>query len=581
MDINDFIKQIDNSALESAFGGGTNAKKINQIWSEFVSQMIKNPNLWLTAVQEGQQKQLEIFTQLQNEQQTITPPPGDRRFSAEEWTTNPLFSMLMQSYLLNSNILRGLTAKVDMPEKDKKILQFAVNQYIDAVSPTNFPTTNPKVMEEAVKTGGESLAQGMKTFIEDWQNGSMVKNTDVSAFAIGDNIAVSKGKVVLQNPLMQLIEYTPQTKQVYSTPLLIVPPCINKFYILDLTREKSMIAHLTAAGHRVFLISWVNADYDIEDTGWDDYLRDGVMAAIEAVQNITKAQKINTMGFCIGGTLLVGALAALAADGEHPAKTTTLLAAMLDFSDSGEIGLFVDEKSVAEREQQFAGGGLMDGSDLAKGFATLRPNDLIWPYVIDNYYQGKPPPAFDLLFWNADSTNLPGRMFAEYLRMTYLENQISRGTAVMCNEDIKPATIKTAGYAVACEKDHIVPWQTAYLSACLLNGKPRFVLAASGHIAGIINPPEKHKGWHLIGNAEAATAEAWAKTAVKKEGSWWQDWFSFLTRHGGKKVAAPKRAGNVRYPPLEDAPGSYVSLPRPAVKGKFIPGAHDNAPQSE
>ena len=565
MDIDNFLKRIDHSALESAFGGSANAKKISQIWSEFVNQMVKNPNLWLEAVQQGQAKQLEVFQQLQNDPQSVTPPKGDRRFTAEEWTTNPLFSMLMQSYLLNSDILRGLVEKVTMPEKDKKILRFAVNQYIDAVSPTNFPTTNPKVIEEAVKTGGESLAQGMKTFMADWQSGSMVKNTDLSAFSIGDNIAVSEGKVILQNPLFQLIEYAPQTKQVYSTPLLVVPPCINKFYILDLTREKSMIAHLTAAGHRVFLISWVNAGYDIENTDWDDYLRDGVMTAIEAVQSVSKAQKINTMGFCIGGTLLVSALAALAAGGEQPAKTTTLLAAMLDFSDTGEIGLFIDETSVAERERQFADGGLMDGNELAKGFATLRPNDLIWPYVIDNYYQGKPPPAFDLLFWNADSTNLPGRMFADYLRMTYLENQISSGSAVMCGEEIKPAKIKTAAYAVACEKDHIVPWQTAYLSARLLSGKPRFVLAASGHIAGIINPPEKQKGWYLTSSAEAATADAWREKASKKDGSWWDDWFAFLARHGGKKVTAPKRAGSVRYPPIEDAPGSYVSCPRPPV----------------
>ena len=367
---------------------------------------------------------------------------------------------------------------------------------------------------------------------------------------------------------MQLIEYAPQTPQVHKLPLLVVPPCINKYYILDLTAQKSLVAHLLAAGQRVFLISWVNAGEAARELEWDDYLRDGVMAAIDAVQHITRQEKINTMGFCIGGTLLVCALAALAAGGAQPARSVSLLAAMLDFSDTGEIGLFIDEESVAEREAEFAQGGLVNGGELARGFAALRPNDLIWPYVIGNYYQGKNPPAFDLLFWNADSTNLPGRMFAQYLRQTYLENQISRGVAEMCGEAIDVADIEAAVYAVACEKDHIVPWETAYLSTKLFDGEAQFILAASGHIAGIVNPPAAGKGWHIAGGNAAADAQGWRSKAQQRDGSWWEHWFAFLAKHGGGKVAAPQRAGNVRYPPLEDAPGRYVSMPRPRLPGE-------------
>lgn len=565
-------------AENGAAANDPQAKKIGQVWSKFVHQLLENPKLWIDAVQEGQRKQLEIVARLKDEQPVVQPPKGDRRFGAEKWQTNPLFSMLMQSYLINSDIMRALVDQVDMDETDKKILHFAVNQYVNAVSPTNFPATNPEVMDEAMKTGGESLAKGMQNFLQDWKSGSMVKNTDMSSFTVGENVAATPGTVIYENPFFQLIEYAPQTKQVYSCPLLIVPPCINKYYILDLTQPKSMINYLVSQGQRVFLVSWVNAALPVGHFSWDDYLRNGVMTAIEAVQVVTKQDKIHMMGYCVGGTLLVSALAALAAGGEQPAQTVTQLAAMLDFSDAGEIGLFIDEESVQHREAEFADGGLVDGTELARGFAMLRPNDLIWPYVIDNYYKGKEPAPFDLLYWNSDSTNLPGKMFAEYLRMTYLENQITNGTAVMCGEKIVPSRIKAPVYSVSCQKDHIVPWQTAYKSAKLFGGRQRFVLAASGHTAGIINPPAAKKGWHWVADTAAADAEHWLEKAQKCEGSWWEDWVAFLSAHGGKQVAAPQRPGNIRYAPIEAAPGSYVRIPRPPVNGKAMNGADDAAP---
>lgn len=553
------------SGIAGADAGG--GKKIGEVWRAFMEQLLANPQLWISAVQDGRQKQMEIMNQLQAQQPdpVVQPAKNDRRFQAEQWRNNPFFSFLMQNYLVNGDVFRRIVEQIDLPEKDKKILRFTVGQYIDAMSPANFPATNPEVMEQAVKTGGKSVADGMRNMMEDMKDG-MVKNTDMSAFSIGEDVASAPGKVVLQTPVMQLIEYAPQTAKVYARPLLIIPPCINKFYILDLTEEKSFVRNAVAAGHRVFLVSWVNAGADIARLRWDDYLREGVMGALAAVSAISKQNKINTLGFCIGGTMLAAALAVLAENDEHPAQSVTLLATMLDFSDGGEIGLFIDEDSVAAREAQYANGGLMDGRELARGFAALRPNDLIWPYVIDNYYQGKKPPAFDLLFWNADSTNLPGPMFAEYLRKTYLENQLTRGTAIMCDTPVNLSAVRAPLYAVSCEKDHIVPWKAAYASAAAMNKKARFVLAASGHIAGIVNPPEKNKGWRLAGEIGGTkNADKWRESATRTDGSWWEDWLIWLAKSGGKQVAAPKRAGGVRYPPVEDAPGSYVKAPRPAI----------------
>ena len=380
----------------------------------------------------------------------------------------------MQSYLVNAEMLKSAVEQAEIDEKDKNLLRFSLTQYIDAMSPANFPATNPDVIDNTLKSGGENLVAGMQNFWRDMQQG-MVSNTDTDAFSVGENVAKTPGKVVAQTSVMQLIEYAPATAKVYSRPILIVPPCINKYYILDLTEEKSFVRHLVAAGHRVFLISWVNADENHMQLGWDDYLREGVFAALEATSAITRQTQVNTVGFCVGGTLLAAGLAVLAANEEKPAASVTLLATLLDFSDTGEIGMFIDEESVVARERDFADGGLMDGRELARGFATLRPNDLIWPYVVNNYYLGKQAPPFDLLFWNSDSTNLPGRMFAEYLRQTYLENQIASAKARMCDTDVRLKTVKAPTYVVACEKDHIVPWQASYVGSKLLGGKVRFV----------------------------------------------------------------------------------------------------------
>lgn len=536
-------------------------QKIAAAWRRFTDALAANPEIWLGVAGEAGQKQMQIAANPAESEDA--PAAKDRRFAAPQWRENPFFSFLRRNYLLGGETLMAVIERAPVSDADKKLLRFAAGQYVDAVSPANFPMTNPEVLEDAAKTGGQNFADGMRNLAEDMQSGA-VSNTDKTAFAPGENIACSPGKVVFQNDIMQLIEYAPRTKQVYARPLLVVPPCINKYYILDLQPRNSFVANAVAAGQRVFLISWANADSRHRRLRWDFYLREGVMAAIDAARAISGQAKINVLGFCIGGTMLASALAVLAREKETPAQSLTLLATLLDFSDAGDIGMFIDEEYVRARENAFADGGLVDGGELARGFAALRPNDLIWPYIIGNYYRGQKPQAFDLLYWNADSTNLPGPMFAEYLRFFYLENRLAKKTAEFCGAAADLSSVKIPLYAVACEKDHIVPWRAAFASARLLGGETRFVLSASGHIAGIVNPPAAKKGWHLAAPIAKSDSgcEEWRANAARHSGGWWGDWLKWLCARGGRKIAAPKKQGNARYAPLEDAPGAFVRAPK-------------------
>ena len=547
----------ENSGIEDYSKTFPMGKKVMDVWRRFLEQLAANPDCWTDVMNNAKEQQSKILSQVQSGDAPPPPPKGDRRFTNAQWQENPFFSCLMQNYLMSGETLLKVIDKVDMSDKDKQLLRFVARQYVDAIAPSNFPMMNPDVMEESMKSGGKNFFDGMKNFTDDVQQGA-ISNTDKNAFTIGKNIACAAGSVIYQNHIMQIIEYAPQSKQVHARPLLIVPPCINKYYILDLQEKNSLINTIIAGGYRVFLVSWVNADTRHQHLTWDDYLRDGVMNAMEIAQTVSRQAKINVLGYCIGGTLLASALAVLANDKQSPAQSLTLLTAMLDFSDSGEIGLFVDEEYVAQQEEKYAAGGVMDGADLANGFAALRPNDLIWPYFINNYYRGRKPQAFDLLYWNADSTNLPGPLFAEYLRATYLENKIARKQAVFCGEKIDLKSLKMPAYAIACEKDHIVPWTAAYASARLLGAKNiTFTLAASGHVAGVVNPPSVQKGWHQTAPL-ATTANAWIKKAPKQSGSWWQHWLTWLAGHSGSKTPAPQKLGTARYAPIEAAPGSYV-----------------------
>jgi polyhydroxyalkanoate synthase len=495
-------------------------------------------------------------------------PLGDRRFSAHDWTANPASALTAQLYLLNARTLLSLADQIEGDEKSRQRVRFAVQQWVDAVSPSNYLALNPEAQRLALETRGDSLTQGLHHLWNDLQQGH-VSQTDESVFDVGRNVATSEGAVVFENPLFQLIEYRPLTPKVHERPILFVPPCINKYYILDLQPDNSFIRYTVAQGHRLFVVSWRSADESLAKIDWDDYIEDGVIAAIRAVQAISGVERINTLGFCVGGTLLATALAVLAARGEKPSQSLTLLTTLLDFADTGILDVFIDEPMVQMRELTIGatspnGGGLLKGQELASTFSFLRPNDLVWNYVVGNYLKGETPPPFDLLYWNSDSTNLPGPMYCWYLRHTYLQNELVQpGALTVCGEALDLRLVDAPAYIYASREDHIVPWQSAYRNTQVLHGgrtKRRFVLGASGHIAGVVNPPAKKKRSHWIGATDAlpATADAWLDNAVEHAGSWWPDWSAWLAGHAGKLVAAPRTPGNRRYPVIEAAPGRYV-----------------------
>ncbi|NKI92646.1 polyhydroxyalkanoate synthase [Rhizobacter sp. SG703] len=494
-------------------------------------------------------------------------PLGDRRFSSPAWADNPMASFTARMYLLNARTLTALADSVQGDEKTRERIRFAVQQYVAAASPSNYLPLNPEALQLALTTQGESILHGVQHLVQDLQQGH-VSQTDESVFEVGRNVATTEGSVVFENELFQLLEYKPLTKTVFERPLLMVPPCINKYYILDLQPENSLIRHAVAQGHRVFVVSWRNADASLSHLGWDDYIEDAAIRAIEVVREITGVETLNTLGFCVGGTILASALAVLAARGSKPAASITLLTTFLDFSNTGVLDLFVDEAMVQLREMTLGpgspnGGGLLKGQELASTFSALRPNDLLWNYVVGNYLKGETPPPFDLLYWNSDSTNLPGPMYCWYLRNTYLENNLVKpGRLTVCGEKLDLNRVDAPTYVYGSREDHIVPWDAAWRNTQVLKkAKTRFVLGASGHIAGVINPPAKKKRSHWIGPAQAsqpASAEAWLAAATEHPGSWWTDWDAWLAGHAGRQVPAPKNPGSRRHKPIEPAPGRYV-----------------------
>ena len=495
------------------------------------------------------------------------PELKDRRFSSEAWSATPAYAFTAAWYLLNARYLQEMVDALDTEPKMRERIRFAVQQWTAAASPSNFFALNPEAQKTLLDSKGESLRQGVMNLLSDLQRGK-ISQTDESRFVVGENLANTEGSVVFENDLMQLIQYKPRTATVRERPLLIVPPCINKFYILDLQPENSLVAHALDSGHQVFLISWRNADQSIAHKTWDDYIGEGVLTAIDAVSQISGREQINTLGFCVGGTMLATALAVAAARGEHPAASMTLLTAMLDFSDTGVLDVFVDEAHVQMREQTIGGKngvppGLMRGIEFANTFSFLRPNDLVWNYVVDNYLKGRTPVPFDLLYWNSDSTSLPGPMYVWYLRNTYLENRLREpGTLTTCGEPVDLSKVDVPTFIYGSREDHIVPWQTAYASVPLLTGPLKFVLGASGHIAGVINPPAKKKRnyWVLEGDARTLpeSPEEWFDKAVDVPGSWWPEWTTWLDQYGGKKVKPRAAAGSAGFPVIEPAPGRYV-----------------------
>ena len=483
---------------------------------------------------------------------------GDRRFSSAEWQRIPWFDYLRQSYLINSRFLSDCIEALEAEPSAKERLHFIARQFSDAMSPANFAATNPEALKLALETNGESLTQGVRQLIEDVHKGR-ISTTDESVFEVGKNLAITEGAVVFENELIQLVQYKPLTPTVFKRPLVMFPPCINKFYILDLQPENSLVRYAVEQGHPVFMVSWRNITEELAHLTWDDYLEKGVLTALEVASAICAAEKVNALGFCVGGTMLGAALAVMAAKGENRVESATFLASMLDFSDTGDIGLFIDEASVAVREAAIGKGGIMPGRDLALVFSALRANDLVWSYVINNYLKGKSPGAFDLLYWNADSTNLPGPMYCWYVRNTYLENQLRvPGKLQVLGVPVDLSKIVVPAYVLATREDHIVPWRTGYRTTQLLGGDMRFVLGASGHIAGIVNPPSKNKRSYWSGGKLPGDADAWLGEAAEKPGSWWPDWGAWLESFGGGRVKARTRLGNAKFKPIEPAPGRYV-----------------------
>ncbi len=490
----------------------------------------------------------------------VQPEPGDRRFSSPAWAESPVFDYVRQAYLLNADFIKQVADAVPMADgRAKARVQFLTRQYVDALAPSNFAATNPEFIKTALETKGESISQGVKNLLADLEKGR-ISMTDDTAFEIGRNLALTPGSVIFENELMQLIQYAPLTTKVAQVPLLIVPPCINKFYIMDLQPENSLVRFIVEQGFTVFLVSWRNPR---PDTGghyaWDDYLDKGPLAALEVVRSVTRVKKPNVLGFCVGGTLLTSALAVARARGEDPVSSLTLMTTLLDFADAGELGCLVDEASVAAREAAIGKGGVLKGQELANVFSSLRSNDLVWQYVVGNYLKGNKPQAFDLLYWNSDSTNLPGPFLCWYLRNMYLENNLRvPGKLKMLGQKVDLGKVDAPAYLLAAREDHIVPWQSAYHARHLLGGDTTYVLGASGHIAGAINPASKNRRSYWIADASPSDPDEWLAQAGERKGSWWLHWIDWLRPHGGKQVAARGRLGSTKFEPIEPAPGRYV-----------------------
>ena len=505
-------------------------------------------------------KQAQLWSAMLGGEQhapAAVPEPGDRRFAAKEWRDNPYFSYVKQSYLLASEFFAELTDAAELDAKSKDRLQFAVKQWCDAMSPTNFAVTNPAVLKLALESNGESVTRGVANLIADLHKGR-ISQSDEAAFKVGRDLALTPGDVVYESALIQLIQYRAATVQVGSRPLVIVPPCINKYYILDLRPENSFVRYAVEQGHTVFVVSWRNVGPAEGQYDWDDYV-ESIFKAFEVSRAIAQCDRVNALGFCVGGTLLAAALAVQAARFESTVESVTYLATMLDFSVPGQLGVFIDESCVAAREAAIGGGGILPGADLATTFNALRANDLIWPYVVNNYLMGGAPAAFDLLYWNSDSTNLPGPMYCTYVRNTYLENKLRvPGALQNCGVGVDLGKVDLPAFILATREDHIVPWRAAYRSVGLLGGEKKFVLGASGHIAGVINPAAAGKRSFWLSENYSEDPDNWLAQAKEERGSWWPVWSQWLAGFKGGERDAPVQTGNAQYPAIEPAPGRYV-----------------------
>ncbi len=486
----------------------------------------------------------------------IEADPKDRRFKDDAWKENEVFDFIKQSYLLSARFVQDVVSQVDgLAPKTAQKVDFYARQFVDAMSPSNFLLTNPEVLRKTAESGGENLIRGLNNLLADLERGRgklTIKMTDLDAFKLGENIAVSEGQVVIQ--------YSPSTEQVLKRPLLIIPPWINKFYILDLRPKNSFVRWAVAQGHTVFMISWVNPDERLAQMRFNDYMTHGTLAALDAIEQATGERQINAIGYCLGGTLLASTLGWMAASGDDRIKTATFFVTMTDFQEAGELGVFIDEEQLRSLEERMEKRGYLEGSEMAATFNMLRANDLIWSFVVNNYLMGNEPFPFDLLYWNSDSTRMPAAMHSFYLRKMYQENLLCRPGGVELNgKDIDLGKIKVPAYFLSTREDHIAPWKSTYRGTQLLGGENRFVLAASGHIAGVVNPPDSGKYSFWTNTTLAPDPESWLASASEMAGSWWPDWNRWILQHG-KKLVPARQPGAGALPAIEPAPGSYVKV---------------------
>ena len=536
-------------------------RAFQQIWIDAISNPGRAWANYSNFVQQYTQLMtsatLKFWSKDQDVEPVIEPGKGDKRFSAPDWQQNPVFDVLKQSYLLTATTLLKTASEIEgLDEKQQRKLVFYLREFLDAISPTNYAFTNPQVLHETIQSGGKNVVEGVEHLLRDLKAGQ-IKMTDTEAFEPGRNLALTPGQVVYRNKLIELIQYTPTTEKVYATPLLFIPPWINKYYILDMQPQNSLIKFLVDQGFTVFVISWKNPDASMEDTSFDDYLTLGPLEALDVVKEITGSQKVNAVGYCIGGTLLSMALPYLVAKKDETVNSANFFVALQDFSEVGDTSVFIDEPQVTYIEGQMMERGYLDSRSMATMFNMLRANDLIWSNVVNNYLLGKEPPAFDLLYWNNDGTRMAPAAHSFYLRNTYLENNLIKpNKIVLKGVPIDLGQIRQDIYAVGTQQDHIVPWKSAWRISQLASGKTRFALGGSGHIAGIINPPSKAKGY-WTNDKRVKNADQWFDSAEHHDGSWWTDWVDWLKPRSGEQVAPPK-VGSKAHPPITPAPGTYV-----------------------
>ncbi|MDE8346255.1 MAG: class I poly(R)-hydroxyalkanoic acid synthase [Acidocella sp.] len=494
----------------------------------------------------------------------IENDPKDKRFADPAWKQNEIFDFIKQSYLLSARYINDVVTHVDgLPPKTAQKIDFYARQFVNALSPSNFVLTNPEVLRRTRETGGENLLRGLSNLLSDLEQGRgnlRIKMTDTQAFKLGESIAVSPGQVVYENELIQLIQYAPLTGTVLVRPLVIFPPWINKFYILDLRPRNSLVRYLVAQGHTVFMVSWVNPDERLASKNFDDYMVDGVFAALAAIEAATGQREVNAIGYCLGGTLLAATLGAMKAKGDERIRSATFLVTLTDFTDPGELGVFIDEEQLSSLEERMTRRGFMEGAEMATTFNMLRANDLIWSFVVNNYLLGKEPFPFDLLYWNSDATRMPPAMHSFYLRNMYQKNLLAQPCGIsMKGVPVDLGRVDIPVYFLSCREDHIAPWASTYKGARLFGGPMRFVLAASGHIAGVVNPPEGGKYNHFVNTEMPERAEDWFAEATEVAGSWWPDWQRWVTKLDKSRVAA-REPGSGVLAAIEPAPGRYVAV---------------------